>query len=63
MSRGRSSVAKVTYSVETHEKAIGLLRQFPDVHVAHVDREKNRGADALANMAIDANVPRKKFGG
>jgi len=49
--------------IPLHEKAIGLLRQFPDVHVAHVDREKNRGADALANMAIDANVPRKKFGG
>src|SRR2546421_3647689 len=49
--------------IPLHEKAIRLLRQFPDVHVAHVDREKNRGADALANMAIDANVPRKKFGG
>ena len=49
--------------IPLHEKATGLLRQFPDVHVAHVDREKNRGADALANMAIDANVPRKKFGG
>lgn len=31
----------------------GLLREFPEVEVRHVPREKNRGADALANRAID----------
>ena len=30
-----------------------LLREFPSVTVAHVRREKNMGADALANKAID----------
>lgn len=33
-----------------------LLRQFPDVRIAHVERSKNRGADHLANVAIDAHV-------
>ncbi len=31
----------------------GLLREFPSVTVTHVRREKNKGADALANKAID----------
>jgi len=31
--------------------------------IKHVAREQNRGADHLANMAIDAKVPKKKFGG
>ena len=30
-----------------------LLAEFPSVSVTHVPREKNRGADALANRAID----------
>ena len=46
-----------------HARAVELLRQFPDVTVAHVERNKNRGADALANMAIDARVKKTKFGG
>jgi len=33
-----------------------LLGGFDDVVISHVEREKNRGADALANMAIDAQV-------
>ncbi len=33
-----------------------LLRQFPDVLIAHVERNRNRGADHLANLAIDAHV-------
>jgi ribonuclease HI len=33
-----------------------LLGGFDDVVIFHVEREKNRGADALANMAIDAHV-------
>ena len=36
-----------------HRQAVGLLRGFPKVAVRHVPREKNRGADALANKAID----------
>lgn len=31
--------------------------------IKHVAREQNRGADHLANMAIDEKVPKKKFGG
>ncbi len=31
--------------------------------IKHVGREENRGADHLANMAIDARFPKKKFGG
>jgi len=36
-----------------HREAMGLLRGFPRVNVSHVPRERNRGADALANRAID----------
>ena len=39
-----------------------LLRGFPEVVIAHVDRSKNRGADHLANLAIDAHVAKKKSG-
>jgi ribonuclease HI len=31
--------------------------------IKHVAREQNRGADHLANMAIDEKVPKKKSGG
>ena len=48
--------------VPLHRRASALLRDFPDVAMSHVERERNRGADALANMAIDAHVPRKKTG-
>lgn len=46
-----------------HRQATELLRQFPQVSIEHVERNKNRGADALANMAIDAHVKKNKFGG
>lgn len=36
-----------------HQQVQGLLRGFPGVSVSHVPRERNRGADALANRAID----------
>ena len=36
-----------------HVQATNLLRGFPEVTVRHVPRERNRGADALANKAID----------
>ena len=48
--------------VTLHQKASELLREFPDVIVAHVDRAKNRGADALANMSLDARVKKTKTG-
>lgn len=34
-------------------QASELLRRFPEVELKHVPREKNKGADALANKAID----------
>ena|SRR5579872_3757106 len=46
-----------------HAQAKELLKEFPEFEIAHVERAKNRGADALANMAIDAHVPKTKFGG
>jgi ribonuclease HI len=49
--------------IPLHQKATELLREFPEVQVTHLERERNRGADALANKAIDAKVPKKKFGG
>lgn len=36
-----------------HRQASELLRRFRDVELKHVPREKNKGADALANRAID----------
>jgi ribonuclease HI len=37
-------------------KAKELLAGFPEFEVKHVERERNKGADALANMAMDAHV-------
>lgn len=34
-------------------QAVELMRGFREVKVGHVPRERNRGADALANRAID----------
>lgn len=39
-----------------HAQATALLRTFPEVTVTHVPRERNRGADALANQAIDEHA-------
>jgi probable phosphoglycerate mutase len=36
-----------------HRQVVELLRGFRKVNVSHVPRERNRGADALANRAID----------
>jgi ribonuclease HI len=41
-----------------HSKALELLAGFPEAVVSHVPREKNRGADALANRAIDESKPK-----
>ncbi len=54
---------KASELMPLHKQAKELLGQFPEVKVAHVEREKNRGADALANKAIDEKFPKKKFGG
>jgi len=42
-----------------HLQAKELLGTFPEVEIKHVEREKNKGADALANMAIDAQVKKE----
>lgn len=44
-------------------EAIRLLQEFRQYDIRHVPREENRGADNLANRAIDAHVPKSKFGG
>jgi ribonuclease HI len=36
-------------------KAKELLAGFSEVEIKHVERERNKGADALANMAMDAH--------
>jgi ribonuclease HI len=36
-----------------HRQAQAMLRDFPSASVTYVPREKNRGADALANRAMD----------
>jgi ribonuclease HI len=41
-------------------KAKELLAGFPEVEIKHVERERNKGADALANMAIDERVAHVK---
>ena len=43
---------------DLHSKALALLNGFADAAVSHVPREKNRGADALANRAIDEQKPK-----
>lgn len=54
---------KATELIPLHREAKELLAHFPSWTVQHVEREQNRGADYLANQAIDAHVPRSKFGG
>ena len=46
-----------------HAEATRLLDGLPH-EIKHVPREANRGADYLANLAIDQKIPKKKkFGG
>ena len=40
-----------------HRQATELIGRFPNVKLTHVPREKNKGADALANKAIDEYKP------
>ena len=44
------------------KRASDLAKQFPEVSITHVERAKNSGADALANMAIDAHVKKQPGG-
>lgn len=37
-----------------HRQAMARMRRFERVSVVHVPRDRNRGADALANHALDA---------
>jgi ribonuclease HI len=46
-----------------HGEVMRLLAEFPEYEIKHALREENRGADHLANMAIDAHLPKKKVGG
>jgi len=41
-----------------HRQARLLLDEFAEARVAHVGRERNRGADALANRALDDHATR-----
>jgi ribonuclease HI len=41
-------------------RATELMSTFDEVVVSHVEREKNKGADALANKAIDEHVKKAK---
>ncbi|MFI5282919.1 MAG: ribonuclease HI family protein [Candidatus Dormibacterales bacterium] len=45
------------------KQAVELLHGFPEWEVKHIEREKNKGADALANMAIDEHVKGRGTGG
>jgi ribonuclease HI len=53
---------KGTYRVKKPElqplfkQAKELLGVFDEVDIQHVERENNRGADKLANLALDAHV-------
>jgi ribonuclease HI len=44
-------------------KAKELLATFPEVEIKHVERERNKGADALANMAMDEHVKNSRPAG
>jgi ribonuclease H / adenosylcobalamin/alpha-ribazole phosphatase len=48
-------------SLQTRAKE--LLAGFPEFEIKHVERERNKGADALANMAIDEHVKKPKAAG
>ena len=59
---GRYKV-KASELMPLHRQARELLAQLPVRKIEHVERAKNRGADYLANKAIDEKFPKKKFGG
>lgn len=47
---------------DLYEKVNGLLASFDEVRINQIDREKNKEADELANIAIDKSAKRKKAG-
>jgi ribonuclease HI len=46
-----------------YDEAKVLLGGFDDPVIEHVERERNKGADALANQAIDEHVKKAKPAG
>ena len=48
--------------VKLHEQVMRLLDGL-SYEIKHVARGENRGADHLANMAIDEKIPKRKVGG
>ncbi|XP_074299717.1 uncharacterized protein LOC141630871 [Silene latifolia] len=42
---------KKEYLIPYHQRALQMLNQLEDIHVAHVPRSANKLADALANLA------------
>ena len=48
---------------QLHRTAKALLGGFGEVEIKHVERKLNKGADALANMAIDEHVKKPKASG
>jgi ribonuclease HI len=59
---GRNRVKKPELK-PLHDKAKGLLDEFGEHKIAHVEREHNRGADALANRALDEQAAKQKASG
>jgi ribonuclease HI len=47
--------------VPLYSQAAELAAQLPNVHIVHVPREKNPGADQVANVAIDSRGRRAAF--
>ena len=52
----KSKTIKVLF--ETCEK---LLQQIPSVKLEHIPREKNKGADSLANQALDKKLKMTRY--
>jgi probable phosphoglycerate mutase len=44
-------------------RAKELLAGFPEVEIKHVERERNKGADALANRAMDEHAKKPRAAG
>ncbi len=40
--------------IPLHREAVVKMRRFDHVHIFHVPRTRNAGADSLANRALDA---------
>jgi ribonuclease HI len=54
--KGKYRVKKLELQ-KLHEQTMELLKQFDDKWtIAHVERDHNKGADAMANRAIDEHV-------